>query len=270
MIIILKKEAAESQVNGLISLLESKNIQPHVSRGSMQTIVGCVGDVSRLDPGILEALDGVESVQRIQEPFKAANRKFHPEDTVVDCSGVKVGGGSFSVIAGPCSVESEEQIVAIAKSVKASGATMLRGGAFKPRTSPYAFQGLGKVGLDMLLTAKRETGLPIVTELMDFKDIELFNDVDVIQIGARNMQNFNLLKEVGSYTKKPILLIHGEADDFVPCEMSRRIAAANFDLIDFQPFPEAGHGLSYLVDNNRYTALVRDFCKRIFAEENPS
>ena len=209
MIIILKKEAAESQVNGLISLLESKNIQPHVSRGSLQTIVGCVGDVSRLDPGILEALDGVESVQRIQEPFKAANRKFHPEDTVVDCAGVKVGGDSFSVIAGPCSVESEEQIVAIAKSVKASGATMLRGGAFKPRTSPYAFQGLGKVGLDMLLTAKRETGLPIVTELMDFKDIELFNDVDVIQIGARNMQNFNLLKEVGAYTKKPILLKRG-------------------------------------------------------------
>ena len=209
MIIILKKEAAESQVNGLIALLESKNIQPHVSRGSLQTIVGCVGDVSRLDPGILEALDGVESVQRIQEPFKAANRKFHPEDTVVDCSGVKVGGGCFSVIAGPCSVESEEQIVAIAKSVKASGATMLRGGAFKPRTSPYAFQGLGKAGLDMLLTAKRETGLPIVTELMDFKDIDLFNDVDVIQIGARNMQNFNLLKEVGSYTKKPILLKRG-------------------------------------------------------------
>ena len=180
MIIILKKDAAESQVNGLLALLESKNIQPHVSRGSLQTIVGCVGDVSHLDPGILEALDGVESVQRIQEPFKAANRKFHPDDTVVDCSGAKIGGGSFAVIAGPCSVESEEQIVAVAKAVKASGATMLRGGAFKPRTSPYAFQGLGKLGLDMLLTAKRETGLPIVTELMDFKDIELFNDVDVI------------------------------------------------------------------------------------------
>ena len=209
MIIILKKEAAESQVNGLLALLQSKNIQPHVSRGSLQTIVGCVGDVSHLDPGILEALDGVESVQRIQEPFKAANRKFHPEDTIIDCSGVKVGGGNFSVIAGPCSVESEDQIVGIAKAVKASGATMLRGGAFKPRTSPYAFQGLGKLGLDMLLTAKRETGLPIVTELMDFKDIELFNDVDVIQIGARNMQNFNLLKEVGAYTKKPILLKRG-------------------------------------------------------------
>ena len=199
MIIILKKDAAESQVNGLLALLESKNIQPHVSRGSLQTIVGCVGDVSHLDPGILEALDGVESVQRIQEPFKAANRKFHPDDTVVDCSGAKIGGGNFAVIAGPCSVESEEQIVAVAKAVKASGATML----------PYAFQGLGKPGIDMLLTAKRETGLPIVTELMDFKDIELFNDVDVIQIGARNMQNFNLLKEVGSYTKKPVLLKRG-------------------------------------------------------------
>jgi len=209
MIIILKKDAPESQVSGLLSLLESKNISPHVSRGSMQTIIGCVGDVSHVDPGIIESLDAVESVQRIQEPFKAANRKFHPDDTVVDCSGVKIGGGAFAVIAGPCSVESEEQIVGVAKAVKASGAKMLRGGAFKPRTSPYAFQGLGKAGIEMLLTAKRETGLPIVTELMDFKDIELFNDIDVIQIGARNMQNFQLLKEVGAYTKKPVLLKRG-------------------------------------------------------------
>ena len=206
MIIILKKDAPESQVNGLLSLLESKNISPHVSRGSMQTIIGCVGDVSHVDPGIIESLDAVESVRRIQEPYKAANRKFHPDDSVIDCSGVKVGGGAFSVIAGPCSVESEEQIIGIAKAVKASGAGMLRGGAFKPRTSPYAFQGLGKAGIEMLLAAKRETGLPIVTELMDFKDIELFNDIDVIQIGARNMQNFQLLKEVGAYTKKPVLL----------------------------------------------------------------
>ena len=209
MIIILSKDAEESQVSSLLTLLESQNITPHVSRGSLQTIVGCVGDVSRLDPGILEALDGVESVQRIQEPYKSANRKFHPEDSVIDCSGVKIGGGNFAAIAGPCSVESEEQIVEIARSVKASGASMLRGGAFKPRTSPYAFQGLGADGIKMLLTAKRETGLPIVTELMDFKDIDLFNDVDVIQIGARNMQNFNLLKEVGSCTKKPILLKRG-------------------------------------------------------------
>ena len=209
MIIVIKKGANAAQVENLKKLLESQNITPHVSEGSLQTIIGCVGDVAHLDPGLVEALDVVESVQRIQEPYKAANRKFHPDDSAIDCAGVKVGGGGFSVIAGPCSVESEEQIVSIAHSVKAAGATMLRGGAFKPRTSPYAFQGLGKEGLEFLLTAKRETSLPIVTELMDFKDIELFNDVDVIQIGARNMQNFNLLKEVGSYTDKPILLKRG-------------------------------------------------------------
>lgn len=209
MIIVIKKNADEAQVENLKSLLRSKNIEPHVSKGSLQTLIGCVGDVAHLDPGLIEALDVVESVQRIQEPYKAANRKFHPDDSVVDCAGVKVGGGHFSVIAGPCSVESEDQVVGIAKAVKAAGATMLRGGAFKPRTSPYAFQGLGAEGLRMLHVAKRETGLPIVTELMDFADIDLFNDVDVIQIGARNMQNFNLLKEVGAYTKKPILLKRG-------------------------------------------------------------
>ncbi|MBR4603942.1 MAG: 3-deoxy-7-phosphoheptulonate synthase [Kiritimatiellae bacterium] len=209
MVIVIKQGADQVQVENLKRLLKSRNIEPHVSQGSLQTIIGCVGDVAEIDPGLIEALDVVESVQRIQEPYKAANRKFHPDATVVDCSGVKVGGGSFSVIAGPCSVESEEQIIEVAKAVKAAGATMLRGGAFKPRTSPYSFQGLGKLGLDFLSAAKRETGLPIVTELMDFKDIEFFNDVDVIQIGARNMQNFNLLKEVGAYTKKPILLKRG-------------------------------------------------------------
>jgi len=209
MVIILKKGAAATQVENLKAFLRSNNIEPHVSAGSLQTIVGCVGDVAHLDPGSIEAMDVVESVQRIQEPYKAANRKFHPEDTVIDCSGAKVGGGRFAVIAGPCSVESAEQIVGIAKAVKAAGATMLRGGAFKPRTSPYAFQGLGPAGLEMLSAAKKDTGLPIVTELMDFKDIAYFNDVDVIQIGARNMQNFNLLKEVGAYTKKPILLKRG-------------------------------------------------------------
>ncbi|MBO5774728.1 MAG: 3-deoxy-7-phosphoheptulonate synthase [Kiritimatiellae bacterium] len=209
MIIILKKGASATEVENLKALLESKNITPHVSEGHLEKIIGCVGDIAHLDPGVIEAMDCVDTVRRIQEPYKAANRKFHPEDTVVDCSGVKIGGGAFSVIAGPCSVESEEQIVAIAKSVKASGATMLRGGAFKPRTSPYAFQGMGAEGIKLLQLAKKETGLPIVTELMDFKDIELFNDVDVIQIGARNMQNFNLLKEVGSYTTKPILLKRG-------------------------------------------------------------
>ena len=209
MIIILKKGASATELENLKALLQSKNITPHVSQGELETIVGCVGDISHLDPGVIEAMDSVESVQRIQEPYKAANRKFHPDDTVIDCGGAKIGGGSFAVIAGPCSVESEEQLVGVAKAVKAAGATMLRGGAFKPRTSPYAFQGLGEEGLRILSLAKKETGLPIVTELMDFKDIELFNDVDVIQIGARNMQNFNLLKEVGSYTQKPILLKRG-------------------------------------------------------------
>lgn len=209
MIILLKKNAAPDQVENLKSLLRSRGIEPHESVGSMQTVIGCVGDVAHIDPGILEALDVVEQVKRVQEPYKAANRKFHPADSAIDCGGVKVGAGGFAVIAGPCSVESEEQIVGIAKAVKAAGAALLRGGAFKPRTSPYAFQGLGKTGLDLLSVAKKETGLPIVTELMDFCDIEGFNDVDVIQIGARNMQNFNLLKEVGAYTKKPILLKRG-------------------------------------------------------------
>ena len=210
MVIIVKKGAEAAQIESLKQLLKENHITPHVSEGSLQTIIGCVGDVAHLDPGMIEAMDVVESVQRIQEPYKAANRKFHPNDTVIDCGGgVKVGGGMFAVAAGPCSVESEEQIIGIAKAVKASGATLLRGGAFKPRTSPYAFQGLGGEGIKLLLAAKRETGLPIVSELMDFKDIELFNDIDVIQIGARNMQNFNLLREVGAYTKKPILLKRG-------------------------------------------------------------
>ena len=210
MVIIVKKGAEAAQIESLKQLLKENHITPHVSEGSLQTIIGCVGDVAHLDPGMIEAMDVVESVQRIQEPYKAANRKFHPDDSIIDCGGgVKIGGGMFAVAAGPCSVESEEQIIGIAKAVKASGATLLRGGAFKPRTSPYAFQGLGGEGIKLLLAAKRETGLPIVSELMDFKDIELFNDIDVIQIGARNMQNFNLLREVGAYTKKPILLKRG-------------------------------------------------------------
>lgn len=227
MIIILKKGADAAQVEGLKSLLRARNITPQVSEGSLQTIIGCVGDVAHVDPSILEALDIVESVQRIQEPYKAANRKFHPDDSVVDCGGVKVGGGCFAVAAGPCSVESEEQVVGIAKAVKAAGATLLRGGAFKPRTSPYAFQGLGADGIRMLQVARRETGLPIVTELMDFRDIELFNDVDVIQIGARNMQNFNLLKEVGSYTTKPILLKRGMSGTLQELLMSAEYVMAS-------------------------------------------
>ena len=209
MIIVLKKDADKGQVESLLGWLRARNIKPNVSTGDRETVIGCVGDVAKMDIGLVQALSVVESVQRIQEPYKAANRKFHPEDSVVDCSGVKIGGGHFQVIAGPCSVESVEQMVGIARSVKASGATLMRGGAFKPRTSPYSFQGLGKRGLEILLEAKRETGLPIVTELMAIEHLPLFNDVDVIQIGARNMQNFDLLKEVGSMTKKPILLKRG-------------------------------------------------------------
>ncbi|MBR2839409.1 MAG: 3-deoxy-7-phosphoheptulonate synthase [Kiritimatiellae bacterium] len=209
MIIVLKKGADQGQVESLLGWLRARNIKPNVSTGDRETVIGCVGDVAKMDIGLVQALSVVESVQRIQEPYKAANRKFHPEDSVVDCSGVKIGGGNFQVIAGPCSVESVEQMVGIAKSVKASGATLMRGGAFKPRTSPYSFQGLGKRGIEILVEAKRETGLPIVTELMAIEHLPLFNDVDVIQIGARNMQNFDLLKEVGSMTKKPILLKRG-------------------------------------------------------------
>ena len=233
MIIKLKNNASASQLETLKEILKANNIEPHVSSGQLETIIGCVGDIAHIDPGLIEALDIVESVQRIQEPYKAANRKFHPEDSVIDCSGVKIGGGAFSVIAGPCSVESEEQIISCAKAVKEAGATMLRGGAFKPRTSPYAFQGLGEEGIRLLNTAKKETGLPIVTELMDFKDIECFNDVDVIQIGARNMQNFNLLKEVGAYTQKPILLKRGMSATIQELLMSAEyiIASGNPNVI---------------------------------------
>ena len=209
MIIQIKHDADQSQIANLLSWLKSHDIEPHVSVGAHITLIGCVGDVSHLDIDLVQALDVVESVQRIQEPYKAANRKFHPDDSVIDCSGHPIGGGHFQVIAGPCSVESEEQMLGIARAVKAAGATMLRGGAFKPRTSPYAFQGLGKRGLDILRLAKRETGMPIVTELMNLSQLELFDDVDVIQIGARNMQNFDLLKEVGRSTQKPVLLKRG-------------------------------------------------------------
>ena len=209
MIIVLKKDADKRQVESLMGWLKERHITPHVSAGEHETLIGCIGDVAKMDIGLVQALSVVESVQRIQEPYKAANRKFHPEDSVVDCSGVKVGGGNFQVIAGPCSVESVEQMIGIARSVKAAGATMLRGGAFKPRTSPYSFQGLGKRGLEILIEARKETGLPIVTELMSIDQLPLFNDIDVIQIGARNMQNFDLLKEVGAQTQKPILLKRG-------------------------------------------------------------
>ncbi len=213
MIAVLKQGVNEKQIDNLRSWLLSRGVDVHISEGRYQTIIGLVGDVSRIDPDLLEGLDIIESVTRISEPFKAANRKFHPDDTVVDVCGYKIGGGNFQIIAGPCSVESEEQITYVAGEVKKSGANLLRGGAFKPRTSPYDFQGLHAQGLDLLAEAKDKTGMPIVTELMSADQIDLFLEkgVDVIQIGARNMQNFDLLKAVGRLDK-PVLLKRGLAN----------------------------------------------------------
>ncbi len=210
MIAVLKNGTNDAQIKKLTDWIESLGLKVHLSKGEYQTIVGLVGDTSRVDEDLLISLDIVETVKRISEPFKSANRKFHPDDTVVKVGNTAVGGGSFAVMAGPCSVESEEQVCNIARAVKAAGATMLRGGAFKPRTSPYDFQGLKAEGIELLLKAKAETGLPIVTEIMDASHLPLFENVDLIQVGARNMQNFELLKELGR-TNKPILLKRGLA-----------------------------------------------------------
>ncbi|MBR3928101.1 MAG: 3-deoxy-7-phosphoheptulonate synthase [Clostridia bacterium] len=209
MIVILKSNPNPEQLKNLKKWIESKGIGIHESVGDSHQILGLVGDTSKIDMDLISALDIVDNVKRVQEPYKNANRKFHPEDTVVDVAGVtKIGGSKLTLIAGPCSVETEEQMVSVAKAVKAAGATVLRGGAFKPRTSPYAFQGLGKEGLRLLKIARQETGLPIVTEIMEIGQLDLFDDVDIIQVGARNMQNFNLLKELGAQ-KKPVLLKRG-------------------------------------------------------------
>ncbi len=232
MIVILKKDPDKIQLESLIHWLKGKHVDVHPSVGSSRMILGLVGDTSRLDMDLISAMDIVESVQRVQEPYKNANRKFHPQDTVVKVGNTQVGGGNLTLIAGPCSVETEEQIVAIAKSVKASGATMLRGGAFKPRTSPYSFQGLRGEGLRLLSIAKKETGLPIVSELMDISQLPLFEDVDVIQIGARNMQNFELLKEMGTINK-PILLKRGLCSTYQELLMSAEyiMAGGNNNVI---------------------------------------
>ena len=208
MVVLLKKNPNKEQVDNLINWLKGMDITVHMSEGTTQTIMGLIGDTTSVDIDLLKALDIVEDVKRIQEPYKNANRKFHPADTVIDVGGVKIGGGSFAIAAGPCSVESEEQICLVAELVKKSGASLLRGGAFKPRTSPYAFQGMREDGIRLLLEAKEKTGLPIVTEIMDLSHLPLFENVDVIQVGARNMQNFELLKALG-HTDKPILLKRG-------------------------------------------------------------
>ena len=208
MIAVLKKTATKDQIESLKGWFENKGLKVNESQGEFCTVLGLIGDTTQVDIEMLQGLDIIESVTRVSEPFKKANRKFHPEDTVVDCGGVKIGGGNFAVMAGPCSVESKEQIIETAKRVQDAGATLLRGGAFKPRTSPYDFQGLKEKGIDLLLEAKAATGLPIVTEIMNPDHLPLFKDIDVIQVGARNMQNFELLKELGK-TDKPVLLKRG-------------------------------------------------------------
>ena len=208
MVVILKENPNEKQLENLKNWLTSLGLEIHISNGAHQTILGLVGDTSVVDIDLIKALDIVEEVKRIQEPFKNANRKFHPQDTVIEVGGVKLGGGNFQFIAGPCSVETEEQICYVAQAVKEAGAGILRGGAFKPRTSPYSFQGLGADGIRLLLEAKEKTGLPIITEIMDLGQLKYFDDVDIIQVGARNMQNFELLKELG-HLRKPVLIKRG-------------------------------------------------------------
>jgi len=219
MIAVLKSGTTQEQKDHLLNWLKHMNLEVHVSNGKEFTILGLVGDTSKVDIDLLQSLEIVESVKRVSEPFKQANRKFHPNDTVVTCGNVKIGGGHFAMIAGPCSVESKDQIIQVAEAVKAYGGDVLRGGAFKPRTSPYAFQGLKDEGIQLLREAKKATGLPIITEIMNVRSLDLFEDVDIIQVGARNMQNFDLLQELGK-TQKPILLKRGLANTLQELLMS--------------------------------------------------
>ena len=208
MIVIEKPHTQEEQIRSLAQHIEDRGLRTHIVFGDYQTIIGIIGDTRRVDEQQLSSLDIVQAVKHVSEPYKSANRKFHPDDSVIEVGSEKIGHGHFALIAGPCSVENEEQIISVARSVKAAGATMLRGGAFKPRTAPYDFQGLKAEGIELLLEAKKETGLPIVSEIMNINHLDLFAEVDVIQVGARNMQNFELLKELG-HCDKPILLKRG-------------------------------------------------------------
>lgn len=232
MVTVLKPGVTEEQIENLCNWFTARGLDVHISRGHYQTIIGLIGDTKKVDTELLESLEIVEAVKTISEPFKNANRKFHPDDTIIDINGVKIGGGNFALIAGPCSVESEEQIIEVAEKVKAAGAQILRGGAFKPRTSPYDFQGLKGEGINLLLKAKKVTGLPIITEIMNANHLSLFDDVDIIQVGARNMQNFDLLKELGRI-KKPILLKRGLANNLKEFLMSAEyiMAGGNENII---------------------------------------
>jgi len=226
MIVVLKPNVAKEKQKQLIDWLRGMGLGVHVSTGEYQTVLGLIGDTSKVDIDLIDSSEIVDSVKRVSETFKCCNRKFHPEDTIINVGGVKIGGGNFCMIAGPCSVETEEQIVTVAKAVKSAGANMLRGGAFKPRTSPYDFQGLKSTGIELLKIARAETGLPIVTEIMSVSDLPLFDDVDVLQVGARNMQNFDLLKELGQ-TGKPVLLKRGLANTLKELLMSAEYIMAN-------------------------------------------
>ncbi len=232
MIVVLKPDANKEKQDQLVEWLKGTGLGVHICEGVYQTVLGLIGNTSKVDTELIESLDIVDSVKRVSETFKCCNRKFHPDDTVISVGNVKVGGGNMCLIAGPCSVESEAQIIEVAKAVKAAGADMLRGGAFKPRTSPYDFQGLKGEGIELLKKARAETGLPIVTEIMSISDLPLFEDIDVLQVGARNMQNFDLLKELGQ-TRKPILLKRGLANTLKELLMSAEyiMASGNENVI---------------------------------------
>ena len=219
MIVILRENPEKKQFDNLVAWIEAQGVTPHVTQGVHQTILGLVGDTAKIDIDLLQQMEIVEAVKRVQEPFKNANRKFHPLDTVIKVGEAVIGGGPLALIAGPCSVESEEQIISVARDVKKAGAKILRGGAFKPRTSPYAFQGLREEGIKLLLEAKKDTGLPIVTEIMDLSQLDLFDEIDIIQVGARNMQNFELLKQLG-HSGKPVLLKRGLSNTYQEFLMS--------------------------------------------------
>ena len=244
MIVTIKPNSNPVQVKRLTKWITDLGLDVHVSEGEKSTVIGLVGDTSKVDIDLIRSLDIVEAVTRIQEPYKNANRKFHPDDTIVDVAGVKFGGRHFQMIAGPCSVETEKQVIGIAEAVKASGASMLRGGAFKPRTTPYAFQGLGIKGLEIMKKAREVTGLPIVTEIMSEKYIDAFADVDMVQIGARNMQNFDLLKAVGRLNK-PVLLKRGLANtieewlmsaEYIMSEGNLNIVLCERGIRTFEPY----------------------------------
>ena len=272
MIAVLKSGATDRQIENLSEWLKAQGLDVHISKGCQHTVIGLIGDTAKIDEDLLAGLEMVESVKRISEPFKSANRKFHPDDTVIRVGNTTVGGGSLTVMAGPCSIESEEQVLEIARAVKAAGATMLRGGAFKPRTSPYDFQGLKAEGIEFLLNAKKETGLPVVTEIMNANHLALFEEVDVIQVGARNMQNFELLKELGK-TKKPILantlkellmsaeyIMAGGNENVILCERGiRTFETYTRNTLDLSAVPLL-HELSHLpviIDPSHATGVAR-------------